>query len=95
MYGTLSARSRRLLRGFSLPQRAHRHGVEPLAERDPLGSSVEHHAAAELRSEMQAGFAALHAEMHREVATLRSELTKWMFLFWVGTARTVIGLLKF
>ncbi len=39
---------------------------------------------AELRQEMKVGF-----------ADLRADLVKWMFLFWVGTALTVIGVVKF
>jgi len=46
---------------------------------------------AELRAEMQAGFARLEAAL----AAQRADLVKWMFLFWAGTALTVVGLLKF
>ncbi len=46
---------------------------------------------AELRQEMKAGF----ADLRTEIANLRADLVKWMFLFWVGTALTVIGLVKF
>ncbi len=49
-----------------------------------------HEEIAGLRSEMHEGFASLRTEM----ASLRSELVKWMFLFWAGTALTVIGLLQ-
>ncbi len=38
---------------------------------------------AEFRSELRAG-----------LAGLKTELVKWMFLFWVGTAVMVIGLLR-
>jgi len=38
---------------------------------------------AELRSEMRSG-----------LADLRADLLKWMFVYWAGTALTVIGLLK-
>ena len=43
---------------------------------------------AELRGEMQTGFAQLRAEM----AALRSELLKWMFIFWTGSVVTTAGL---
>jgi len=46
---------------------------------------------AELRAELQAGFARLEAAL----AAQRADLVKWMFLFWAGTALTVVGLLKF
>lgn len=36
---------------------------------------------AELRTEMHAGFAQLRTDM----ANLRAELIKWMFLFWLGS----------
>jgi len=34
------------------------------------------------------------AELRTELADLRADLMKWMFLYWVGTALTVIGILK-
>ena len=48
--------------------------------------------------------ARLHSKFHQELAgvrselgvgleRLRSDLLKWMFLFWTGTALTVIGLM--
>ena len=43
-----------------------------------------------LRTEMHAGLAALKAD----IASTRADLLKWMFLYWAGTALTVIGLLK-
>jgi hypothetical protein len=60
---------------------------------------------AELRSELRGEHAELRAELRGEIAGLRgdlggglaglkTELVKWMFLFWVGTAVTVIGLLR-
>lgn len=42
---------------------------------------------AELRSEMEAGFAALRVEM----ASLKSDLVRWMFIFWTGTMVTLLG----
>ena len=44
-----------------------------------------------LEARMDTGFATLRSEM----SGLRADLIKWMFLFWAGTALTVIGLLKF
>lgn len=41
--------------------------------------------------EMKEGFARVREEM----AALRADIIKWMFLFWVGTGLTVLGLLKF
>ena len=56
------------------------------------------HVEANLRAEMQAGFAKVDtklADLRTEMQAMRGELVKWMFLFWAGTALTVIGLLKF
>jgi hypothetical protein len=54
---------------------------------------------AELRAELRAEIAELRSELRGDLRTglagLKTELVKWMFLFWVGTALTVIGLLKF
>ncbi len=53
---------------------------------------------AELRAEFRGEFADLRAELRGDLsgglAGLKTELVKWMFLFWVGTAVTVIGLLR-
>ncbi len=56
-----------------------------------------------LRSEFQQGLTTLEARTHQELTglradmdvgfeRLRSDLLKWMFLFWCGTALTVLGL---
>ena len=58
---------------------------------------------ARLRAEIQQGLGTLRSEFHQEMTGLRSDvgvslermradLLKWMFLFWTGTALTVIGL---
>ena len=44
--------------------------------------------AAELRAEMQVGF----ARMDRQFAQFEVTLTKRMFVFWVGQAATTVGL---
>lgn len=33
------------------------------------------------------------AELHAELAKLRSELIKWMFIFWSGTVVPIVGML--
>ena len=52
-----------------------------------------------LRTELKTDMATLRGELkgdlHGGLAGLKAELVKWMFLFWVGTALTVVGLLKF
>ncbi len=47
-------------------------------------------AQAEARFEIR--FDQLKAEMRGEMAALKAELLKWMFLFWLGTIGTVIAL---
>ncbi|NIM51184.1 MAG: hypothetical protein GTN62_14690 [Gemmatimonadales bacterium] len=49
---------------------------------------------AELRGEMQAGFARLEGKFEQQLGGLRADMVKWMFLFWAGTALTVLGLLR-
>jgi len=49
----------------------------------------------ELNAKMDAGFARTDAKLEQRLAELRADLVKWMFLFWAGTALTVVGLLKF
>ena len=34
------------------------------------------------------------AELRAEMREMRADLLKWMFVYWAGTALTVIGLLK-
>ena len=55
---------------------------------------------AKLREEMATGFARVREEMAQlesrvrvDIANTRSELLKWAFLFWVGQAATVAGLM--
>ena len=38
--------------------------------------------------------ARLEARMDSKLAELKSELLKWMFLFWVGTMGTVLAIVK-
>jgi hypothetical protein len=53
---------------------------------------------AALRTEFKTEMASLRGELkgdvHGGLAGLKAELVRWMFLFWVGTAVTVIGLLR-
>ncbi|SRR6266545_1239177 len=49
---------------------------------------------AELRAQLRAELSDLRGDVHAGLAGLKTELVKWMFLFWVGTAVTVIGLLR-
>jgi hypothetical protein len=47
----------------------------------------------ELRAEFHQELTGLRADLDVGLERLRSDLLKWMFLFWTGTALTVIGLM--
>lgn len=46
-------------------------------------------------AKLEQRIAEVKAEIRQEIAALRAEIIKWMFLFWAGTALTVIGILRF
>jgi len=55
-----------------------------------------------LRAEMYRELHALRLELHdglaavrQEMATMRSDILKWSFLFWVGQVATIAALLSF
>jgi hypothetical protein len=50
---------------------------------------------AELRTEFKAEIAELRTEFSGRMAALETRLIRWMFLFWIGTIGTMIGLLRF
>ena len=50
---------------------------------------------AEVKAELRQEVASLRTEMRGGFGDLRADLLKWMFLYWAGTALTVIGLLRF
>jgi len=45
----------------------------------------------DLRELTELNFARFDAKLQQRIADLRSELIKWMFLFWVGNVATTIG----
>ena len=45
----------------------------------------------DLRDVNELNFARFDAKLDARLADLRSELIKWMFLFWVGNVATTIG----
>jgi len=45
----------------------------------------------DLREINELNFARFEAKLDQRIAELRSELIKWMFLFWVGNVATTIG----
>jgi uncharacterized protein (DUF885 family) len=50
---------------------------------------------AEVKAELRTEFSEARTEVRSNIAALRADLIKWMFLFWAGTALTVVGLLRF
>lgn len=57
-------------------------------------NQVDAQGKSELRDLADVYYGRFRAELRSELAGLRVELLKWMFLYWAGTALTVIGLLK-
>jgi hypothetical protein len=49
---------------------------------------------AALEARLDARMEAMEARMDAKLAELKSELLRWMFLFWVGTMGTVLAILK-
>ena len=50
---------------------------------------------AEVKAELRTEITELRTEIRADIAALRADIIKWMFLFWAGTALTVVGLLRF
>lgn len=48
----------------------------------------------EFRELLDARFATFEARVDTRLETLKAELIRWMFIFWVGTMGTVVALLK-
>ena len=48
----------------------------------------------EHRAETRSGFSNIESRMDAKLSELKSELLRWMFLFWVGTMGTVLAILK-
>ena len=49
---------------------------------------------AELKAEFRTAFATLEARFDTRMSAFETRITRWMFLFWVGTLGTMIALLK-
>ena len=47
---------------------------------------------AELREQNDRNLALFDAKLEQRLAELKAELVKWMFLFWLGTVATMLGL---
>lgn len=49
---------------------------------------------ARFEAKLEQRIAEVRADLRAGLANLKSELIRWMFLFWVGTLGTLIALLK-
>jgi hypothetical protein len=45
-------------------------------------------------AETRGGFVSVESRMDAKLSELKSELLRWMFLFWVGTMGTVLAIVK-
>jgi hypothetical protein len=50
---------------------------------------------AELRADLEKQIAGLRIEFKTNLGEVKSDLIKWMFLFWIGQVAAVFGLIKF
>ena len=63
--------------------------VDELVE---LLNDVDATFKAELREQNDRNLALFDAKLEQRLAELKAELVKWMFLFWLGTVATMLGL---
>jgi len=56
-------------------------------------NQVDAQYKSELKDLFEVYYGCFRAELRSEMAALRAELIKWMFIFWVGSVATMIGLL--
>jgi hypothetical protein len=49
---------------------------------------------ARFEAKLEQRIAEVRADLHTGLANLKTELIRWMFVFWVGTLGTLIALLK-
>lgn len=63
--------------------------------RETRGALVAKAALAELRANLEKQIANLRTEFKTDIAEVKSDLIKWMFLFWIGQVAAVFGLIKF
>ena len=55
-----------------------------------LGAKLEQRIA-EVKAELRQEIATLEVRLRSEMAAMKSELIRWMFLFWAGTTITLLG----
>ena len=78
-----------LVEWFNQVDAANRSDLKDLAHTIAAGLDAKHDQfRAEVRQELAEIRAEFRTELHREVGALRSELIKWMFVFWTGSVVT-------
>jgi len=69
-----------------------RFGDKVVDELVGLLNDVDATFKAELRAQNDRNLALSDAKLEQRLAELKAELVKWMFLFWLGTVATMLGL---
>ena len=69
-----------------------RFGDKVVNELVGLLNDVDATFKAELREQNDRNLTLFDAKLEQRLAELKAELVKWMFLFWLGTVATMLGL---
>ncbi len=69
-----------------------RFGDKVVNELVGLLNDVDATFKAELREQNDRNLTLFDAKLEQRLAELQGELVKWMFLFWLGTVATMLGL---
>ena len=69
-----------------------RFGDKVVDELVGLLNDVDATFKAELREQNDRNLTLFDAKLEQRLAELEAELVKWMFLFWLGTVATMLGL---
>ncbi len=69
-----------------------RFGDKVVDELVGLLNDVDATFKAELREQNDRNLTLFDAKLEQRLAELQAELVKWMFLFWLGTVATMLGL---
>jgi len=69
-----------------------RFGDKVVDELVGLLNDVDATFKAEMRTQNDRNLALFDAKLEQRLAELRADLVKWMFLFWLGTVATMLGL---
>ena len=76
----------------AVPRILDRFGDKVVDELVGLLNDVDATFKAELRAQNDRNLALFDAKLEQRLAELKAELVKWMFLFWLGTVATMLGL---